>query len=78
MCCSHVLPEDEFVDIPCEHGASGEDGGICRRHDGGGHSSQPDEGDDVRAEVLEHQRKDELLLILRNRHNAFIVGLIPV
>jgi hypothetical protein len=74
----YPLSEDEFVDVSGEHGAGGEHGGVCGRHDGGGHGSQTEEPHPGRAQVLQAQRENHAHLGRRDRDGARVLRGIPV
>lgn len=57
---THGLPESKLVNVASEHGAGGEDGGVGGGHDGGGDSTQTEERDSRRAEVLEHDGQNHV------------------
>lgn len=44
--------------LPGKHRRGAEHAGVSRGHDGGGDRAEPEEGDEVRREVLQHQRQD--------------------
>ena len=74
----HLLAEDEFVDVPGEHGGGGENGRVGRGHDGGGHGAQSQKGDSRGAEELQAHGQDQVQPVVWNRYRSIIVRGVPV
>ena len=75
---THRLAEGELIDVSSEHGAGGEDGGVCGGHDGGGHGPEPEEGHPGRAQVLQHDGQDHVRLVPVLRRDGSVRRLVPV
>lgn len=74
---THPLTEDQFVNVSSKHRTSREDAAVRRRHHRRRYRSKPEEGDEVRCQVLQDQRQNHAGLRLRERKRAFIVRLVP-
>lgn len=74
---THPLTEDQFVNVSSKHRTSREDAAVRRRHHRRRYRAQPEEGNEIRCEMLQDQRQNHAGLRLRERIRTNIPRLVP-